>query len=143
MGEAASSWSCAKRGTGECVFFFVHPLHRDHGSFWETVPGPSSCVSLRLLLKEFPVLCARAVRTWNLVLYFRVLVSCSHCSGRLGVAFEYENWILREMTFIRGCNAWFFSGYMLCVSTLAMDEFRTFFYDAADSNSDAFLLHSV
>ena len=32
---------------------------------------PSSCVSLRTLLKEFPVLCARAVRTWNLVHYFR------------------------------------------------------------------------
>ena len=30
----------------------------------------SSCVSLRTLLKEFPVLCARAVRSWNLVHYF-------------------------------------------------------------------------
>ena len=47
----------------------------------------------------FPVLCARAVRTWNLVHYFRVPLSGSHCSGRLGVAFEFENWILREMTF--------------------------------------------
>ena len=32
---------------------------------------------------------------------------------------------------------------MLCVSTLAMDEFHTFFFVAADSNPDAFLLHSV
>ena len=33
--------------------------------------GPSSCVSLRVLLEEFPALCARAVRTCNLVHYFR------------------------------------------------------------------------
>ena len=77
------------------------------------------------------------------MLYFRVLVSGSHCSVCLGVAYEYENWILREMTFIRGCNAWFYSGYMLCVSTLAMDEFHDFFYDAADSHPDVFLLRSV
>ena len=32
---------------------------------------PSSCVSRRMLLEEFPGLCARAVRTWNLVHYFR------------------------------------------------------------------------
>ena len=31
---------CGKRGTGECVFFLVHPPHRDHGSFWETGTGP-------------------------------------------------------------------------------------------------------
>ena len=107
-------------------------------SFWSTLlprrswqplvdwDGSSSCVSLRLLLKEFPVLCARAVRTWNLVHYFRVLVCGSHCSGCLGVAYEYENWILREMTFLRVCNAWFYSGYMLCVSTLLWTNF-TFF----------------
>ena len=33
--------------------------------------GPSSCVSLRLLWEGFPVLCAPAVRTCNLVHYFR------------------------------------------------------------------------
>ena len=60
--------------------------------------GPSSCVSLRTLLKVFLVHCARAVRTWNLVHYFSVPVSGSHCSRRLGVAYEYENWIFREMT---------------------------------------------
>ena len=63
---------------------------------------PSSCVSLRLLLKVFPLLCARAVRSWNLVLFLRVLVSGSHCSGWLGVAYEYEIWILRETTFFVG-----------------------------------------
>ena len=55
-----------------------------------------------------------------------VLASGSHCSGRLGIAEEYGNLILREMTFLRWCNAWFYSGYMLCVSTLAMDVFHTF-----------------
>ena len=40
LGEAASSWSCGTRGTGECVLCLVHPPHRDHGSFWETGTGP-------------------------------------------------------------------------------------------------------
>ena len=81
-----------RRGTGECGFFLVHPLPDDHGSLGEAGTMPSSCASPRLLLEEFPVHCARAVRTLNLVHYFRVLVSGSHCSGCLGVADEYENW---------------------------------------------------
>ena len=48
-----------------------------------------------------------------------------------------ENWILREMTFLRVCNAWLYSGYMLCVSTFLWTNF-SFFYDAADSNPEAF-----
>ena len=60
--------------------------------------GPSSCVSLQELFEAFPDLCARAVRTWNLVHYFSVPVSGSHCSGRLGVAFGSEDWIFREMS---------------------------------------------
>ena len=84
-------------------------------SFWSTlVPrrswqpgggwdGPSSCVSLRMLLEEFPVLCARAVRTWNLV---QITWQSCHCFGRLGFAFEYENWILREVSvFVLGSTA--------------------------------------
>ena len=43
----------------------------DHGSLGEAGTMPSSCVSLWMLLEEFPVLCARVVRTWNLVHYFR------------------------------------------------------------------------
>ena len=39
--------------------------------------------------------------------FLRVLASGSSCSGCLGVAFEFENWILRETDFLRGCNAWF------------------------------------
>ena len=75
----------------------------------------------------FPVLGARAVRTWKLVHFSFVLASGSHCSGCLGVAYVYENWTLREMTFLRGCNAWYNSGYMFCVSTLvALEEFTHF-----------------
>ena len=40
--------------------------------------------------------------------------------------------------FLRGGSAWFCSGYMLSVSSLAMDEFHICFYDAADSNPEAF-----
>ena len=39
---------------------------------------PLSCVSLRMLLEEFPVLCACVVRTWNLVHYFRSPCTGSH-----------------------------------------------------------------
>ena len=39
--EAALHGPRGKRGTGECVFFLVHPQHRhrDHGSFSETGTG--------------------------------------------------------------------------------------------------------
>ena len=41
--------------------------------------------------------------------------------------------------FFRGGNAWYNSGYMLCVSTSeAMDEFLHIFYVAADSDPEAF-----
>ena len=63
--------------------------------------------SLRGILKVFPVHRARAVRTLNLCITSSVLASGSHCSGRLGIAEEYGYVILREMTFLRGCNAWF------------------------------------
>ena len=97
----------------------------------------------RLLLKEFPVPCARAVRAWNLVHYFRVLVSGSHCSGCLGVAFEYENWILRETTF--------FVGAMLgttadtCSASVLWWLWKNvhIFYVVADSFPEALLLRSV
>ena len=71
-------------------------------TWWVRLGRPSSCASLWLLLEEFPVPCARAVRTWNLVHYFRVHVAGSHCSGCLGVADEYENWNFWEMTFFLG-----------------------------------------
>ena len=40
--------------------------------------------------------------------------------------------------FFRGSNAWYNCGYMLCVSSLAMEEFHICFYDAADSDPEAF-----
>ena len=51
----------ADAGTGECGFSLVHPLSDDHGSLGEAGTMPSSCVSFRMLLEEFSVLCA--VRT--------------------------------------------------------------------------------
>ena len=87
------------------------------GNFWartqksggqgEAGTVPSSCVSLRTPLKVFPVHRACAVRTWNLCIISSVFASGSHCSGRLGIAEEYGNLILREMTFLRWRNAWF------------------------------------
>ena len=65
--------------------------------------GLSSCVSLRMLLEEFRcvflsfVLAQFALGIWYIVSF--VLASGSYCSGRLGIAVEYENWIFREMTF--------------------------------------------
>ena len=91
-GEAALHGPRGKRGTGECVFFLVHPLHRDHG---QALVTRQSMVAL----KVFPLLCASAIRTWNLVHYYRVPVSGSHCSARLGVVSEFENWNFREMPF--------------------------------------------
>ena len=44
-------------------------------SLGEAGTMPSSCASLRLLFEEFPVHCARAVRTLNLVHYFSVSLS--------------------------------------------------------------------
>ena len=58
--------------------------------------------------------------------YFRVHVAGSHCSGRVGVAYEYENWNFREMTFFVGailgstvdtCSAsvlWLLRTYFTC-----------------------------
>ena len=67
-----------RRSTGECGFSLVHPLPVDHGSLGEAGTMPLSCVSLRMLLEEFPFLCARVVRTWNLVLCFRCPCTGSH-----------------------------------------------------------------
>ena len=111
-----------------------------HGCFWKNFSslGDSAqavrtwrlgrpLVSVRMLMKEFPLLCVRAIRTWNLVHYYRVPVSGSHCSGRLGVAYGHENWNFREIHLFRWRNTWLDSGYMLCVSLLViMDEFHTF-----------------
>ena len=80
-------------------------------------------------LRVFLSLCSRSSHLESGTLFLRVLASGSHCSGCLvsGVAFVYESWILWEMTFPRGCNAWYTSGYMFCVSTpVALEEFTHF-----------------
>ena len=56
-----------------------------------------------------------------------VLVSGSLCSGRLGVAEEFGKFDFSGDVSFYGCNAWFDSGYILCVSALVASEvFRTF-----------------
>ena len=96
--------------------------------------------SLRTLLKVFPVHRARAVRTWNLCIISSVLASGSHCSGRLGIA---EELILREMTFLRECNAWF--SVDICSASVLWWLWKNLysFYVMADSFPDALLLHSA
>ena len=57
--------------------------------------GPSSCVSLRLLVEVFRrvfvsfVLAQFALGIWYIISF--VLASGSHCSGRLGIAEEHGN----------------------------------------------------
>ena len=123
------------------------------GNFWARVQksgglgegwdGASSCVSPRQLLEAFPDLCARAVRTWNLVHYFSVPVSGSHCSRRLGVAVGCENWIFREMaSFV---VAMLGTTVDKCFASVLRGLWKHLHisYVAADSISEALLLHSV
>ena len=63
--------------------------------------------------------------------------------GRLGIAEEYGNLILREMTFLRGCNAWF--SVDICSASVLWWLWKNLhsFYVMADSFPDALLLHSA
>ena len=131
-----------RRGTGECCFSLVHPLSDDDGSLGEAGTMPSSCVSLRMLLEEFPVLCARVVRTWNLVHYFVVLVPAVTDTGVWVLLLSTENWIFREMSV--------FLGAMLgstvdtvYASTLAFGRTAHIFTLRQTRILTAFLLHSV
>ena len=71
----------------------------DHGSLGEAGTGPRHASAYGYFWKNFLsfalALFALEIRCFISV----VLVSGSHCSGCLGVAYEYESWILREMTF--------------------------------------------
>ena len=71
------------------------------------------------------VLALFALGFWCIISF--VLASGSHCSGRLGIAEEYKNWILPEMTFLSGCSAWYNSGCLFCVCTLVALEECTYF----------------
>ena len=55
--------------------------------------------TLEEFLRVFLSLSSRSSHLESGTLFLRVLASGSHCSGCLGVAFVYESWILREMTF--------------------------------------------
>ena len=69
--------------------FLVRPLHRDHGSFWETGTGLHHASAYVRFWKNFLsyVLAQLAVGIWCIISV--VLVSGSYCSGRLGVAEEF------------------------------------------------------
>ena len=123
MGEAASSWSCGKRGTGECVLSLVHPPHRDHGSLGRL----GQALVMRQPTYAFDriscPMCSRSSHLesgtlFPLSLYLAVLVPgvwVLLMSSKIG--FFGDN-------VLRGCNAWYNSGYMFCVSTLvALEEF--------------------
>ena len=65
-----------------------------------------------------------ALGIWCIVSVDRV--PGSHCSGRLGVAFEHGKLDFTGDVCFPGCNTWFDSGYLFCDSTLvAVDELRT------------------
>ena len=75
-----------------------------------------------------------------------VLVSGSHCSGRLRVAYEYENWMFSGDVSFRWwqCFATTVDTCSASVLRRALEEFlHTFSKFAADSDPEAFLLHSV
>ena len=89
--------------------------------------GPRHASAYECSLKNFSFLSLAlfALGIWCTV--FVGLVPGSHCSLRLGVAFEYGKLDFTGDVYFRGCNTWFDSGYMLCNSTLvAMDELHTF-----------------
>ena len=115
----------------------------------------STPVNLRTLLEEFPCLwwLARAVRTWKwciISLWLRIWQSLSLCLGvACGVRLDFpaDAWdamlgspvdglvvsgccLWSKIGFpwsCCGCNSWFDSGYMVCVSfERFLDEFHTF-----------------
>ena len=84
-----------KSGPGWCFLLLVYPLTQ-----WLGGAAGAGCarvlpVSHGGLWKNFLFRVVASSRNSHLesVHYFRVLVSGSHCSGRLGVAYEFENWI--------------------------------------------------
>ena len=108
-----------KRGTGECVFFLVHPLTHD-AALGMLGRGPRHASANGCSWKNFlsfaPALFALGIWCTSSV----VLVSGSHWVLLLSTDFTGD-------VFFRWCNTWFDSGYMLCNSTLvAMDVFHTF-----------------
>ena len=126
--EAGLHGPCGRRGTGECGILSGPPSSQlIMAASVEAGTMPSSCVSLRLLLKEFPTLRSRgshvksgALFRWSLCV--AVLVPCVWA-----LLMSTEDWIFREiLTFLRGmlgstvdtCS---------CVSTLAYGQYFTHF----------------
>ena len=87
--------------------------------------------------------CSRSSLLESGTLFLRVLASGSSCSGCLGVAYEFENWILRETTFFVG--AMLGTTVDTCSASVLWWPWKTvhIFYVVADSFPEASLLHSV
>ena len=103
-----------------CSFQVVGGL----GEGWD---GALVMRSLRVLLEAFPVLCARAVRTKKSGTLFPCPCIWQSLFRASGCCLLLRKLDFSGDDFFRGGNAWYNSGYMLCVSTLeAMDEIYTF-----------------
>ena len=79
----------------------------DHGSQGEAWTMPSSGVSVRMLLEEFPVQCARVVRTWNLVHYFPLSLHLAVTVLGVWGLFLGAKWEFTGDDYFRECNTWF------------------------------------
>ena len=120
-----------KRGAGECVFL-VYPLTQKLRSsrMWRLGRGPSSHVSLRMPLEEFPFhgLLLALFALGNVVHYLLVALYLSECCLR--------NTVIGSIGRLSGyCrNACLDSGYTFCASALLLNVISHFFYVEVDSN---------
>ena len=122
--------------------FLVHPLTQTimaaFGRLGRVLVMRQSTVAIERI--SYP-LCSRCSHLESGALFPCDSVPGSHWFRASGCCLSStENWILTGDFCLRGCGTWFDSRYMFCDSTLvAMDEFHTFFYDAADSNPEVLL----
>ena len=102
--DAISRWLVETSGLGP----------RSLAAWVKAGTGPRHASAYVCLWKNFvvcfPVLCARAVRTWNLVHYFPCPSGCYVRAS--GIAEEYGNLDFSGDVYFRWCNALYNSGYM-------------------------------
>ena len=80
----------------------------DHGSIGEAGTGPRHASAYGCSLKNF---LSFALALFAPGIWFIISVDLvPHCSGRLGVAFEYGKLDFAGDVYFRGCNIWFDSG---------------------------------
>ena len=117
------------------------PSHPDdHGSFGETGAGPRHASAYGCFWKNFLsfVLMQFALGIWCIISV--VLVSGSHCSGRLGIAEEYGNLDFSGDVYFRGVQC-FIRQWIHALRQYFGGFGRTshIFYVAADSNPEVLL----